>query len=95
MWELTVRLLRVLELFTELMNGPSQHRDVTSNDGLPTGSAFPTRDDNGTLADHRVWALYVQRPPSRHCPGLLICGDLTLACWLAMQLRKCMLEDKE
>ncbi|XP_016460822.1 DNA replication licensing factor MCM3 homolog 2 isoform X2 [Nicotiana tabacum] len=56
-----------------------EYRDITSNVGLPTGSVYPTRDDNGNLLvteyglctykDHQT--LSMQEVPENSAPGQL------------------------
>ncbi|XP_077250981.1 DNA replication licensing factor MCM3-like [Tasmannia lanceolata] len=56
-----------------------EYRDITSNIGLPTGSVYPTRDDNGNLLvteyglckykDHQT--LSMQEVPENSAPGQL------------------------
>ncbi|KAL0310555.1 UNVERIFIED_CONTAM: DNA replication licensing factor MCM32 [Sesamum angustifolium] len=56
-----------------------EYRDITSNMGLPTGSVYPTRDDNGNLLvteyglctykDHQT--LSMQEVPENSAPGQL------------------------
>ncbi|KAK4770835.1 hypothetical protein SAY87_031367 [Trapa incisa] len=56
-----------------------EYRDITSNMGLPTGSVYPTRDENGNLLvteygfcqykDHQ--ALSMQEMPENSAPGQL------------------------
>ncbi|KAH6765243.1 Minichromosome maintenance family protein [Perilla frutescens var. frutescens] len=56
-----------------------EYRDITSNIGLPTGSVYPTRDDNGNLLvtefglctykDHQ--SLSMQEVPENSAPGQL------------------------
>ncbi|KAL8151200.1 hypothetical protein V2J09_021008 [Rumex salicifolius] len=56
-----------------------EYRDITSTRGLPTGSVYPTRDDNGNLLvteyglckykDHQTLAM--QEVPEKSAPGQL------------------------
>ncbi|GLT50639.1 hypothetical protein SLA2020_241120 [Shorea laevis] len=56
-----------------------EYRDITSNNGLPTGSVYPTRDENGHLLvteyglcqykDHQT--LSIQEVPENAAPGQL------------------------
>ncbi|XP_021888464.1 DNA replication licensing factor MCM3, partial [Carica papaya] len=56
-----------------------EYRDITSNIGLPTGSVYPTRDENGNLLvteyglckykDHQT--LSIQEVPENSAPGQL------------------------
>ncbi|XXG77306.1 hypothetical protein AAC387_Pa08g1482 [Persea americana] len=56
-----------------------EYRDITSNMGLPTGSVYPTRDDNGNLLvteyglckykDHQT--ISMQEVPENSAPGQL------------------------
>ncbi|XP_042479202.1 DNA replication licensing factor MCM3 homolog 3 [Macadamia integrifolia] len=56
-----------------------EYRDITSNTGLPTGSVYPTRDENGNLLvteyglckykDHQT--LSMQEVPENSAPGQL------------------------
>ncbi|WOH12005.1 hypothetical protein DCAR_0831501 [Daucus carota subsp. sativus] len=56
-----------------------EYRDITSNMGLPTGSVYPTRDENGNLLvteyglckykDHQT--LSMQEVPEKSAPGQL------------------------
>lgn len=56
-----------------------EYRDITSNMGLPTGSVYPTRDDNGNLLvteyglckykDHQI--ISMQEVPENSAPGQL------------------------
>lgn len=56
-----------------------EYRDITSNTGLPTGSVYPTRDENGNLLvteygmckykDHQT--LSMQEVPEKSAPGQL------------------------
>lgn len=58
-----------------------EYRDATSHEGLPTGAAYPTRDDEGRLLttefglclykDHQVVTLQA-RPPNRISGALQI-----------------------
>ncbi|XVF23374.1 hypothetical protein REPUB_Repub13aG0032800 [Reevesia pubescens] len=59
--------------------GSMEYRDITSNNGLPTGSVYPTRDENGNLLmtefglcqykDHQT--LSIQEVPENPAPGQL------------------------
>ncbi|KAK4743697.1 hypothetical protein SAY87_010009 [Trapa incisa] len=56
-----------------------EYRDITSNMGLPTGSVYPTKDENGNLLvteyglcqykDHQT--LSIQEMPENSAPGQL------------------------
>lgn len=57
-----------------------EYRDITSNTGLPTGSVYPTRDDQGNLLvtefglckyrDHQT--ISIQEMPENSAPGQLL-----------------------